>query len=143
MTGPWTSPGFRQQFLGSRPPLERTLHVQVADYLRAALRVPTTWTTIAHGGRASLGQARLWQRQGLRPGWPDMIVMHPAELAPGQRRVIVLGIEMKTLKGRQSVAQVDVEADFRASGAGYALCRSVEDVQAALDAQGIPVHVRL
>jgi len=83
-------------------------------------------------------------RLGLRPGWPDILVMHPAPTdVDGCRLVIVVGLELKTEVGRQSVAQRGVEADFAAAGASYVLCRSIDDVQAALARAGVPVAAHL
>lgn len=110
---PWPQP---------RGELERELHAAVADHLRWALRPPTTWTTIGHGG-GELERGRLLARLGLKPGWPDLLVLHPAPTAiDGCRRVIVLGLELKTQVGKQSLVQSAVEAGFAAAGATYALC---------------------
>ena len=122
---------------------ERSLHAAVAQFLRLALRPPTTWTTFPAGG-GGLERGRLLARLGLRPGWPDILVLHPAPAAvDGGRRAIVLGLELKTETGRQSPAQRCVAADFDAAGAAYLLCRSLDDVQAALLRAGVPVAASL
>jgi hypothetical protein len=78
---------------------------------------------------------------GLRPGWPDILVLHPAPRSvEGCRQVIVVGLELKTEVGRQSPVQRAVAAEFAAAGASYALCRSIDDVHAALVAAGIPMR---
>jgi hypothetical protein len=80
-------------------------------------------------------------RLGLRPGFPDILVLHPAPTdIEGRSRCILVGLELKTEAGRQSVVQRAVEAEFQAAGATYSLCRSIDDVQAALDAAGVPLH---
>lgn len=118
---------------------EREMHAAVAQFLRLALRPPTTWTTFPAGG-GGLERGRMLARLGLRPGWPDILVMHPAPTEiEGCRRVILVGLELKTEVGRQSVVQRGVEADFGAAGATYALCRSIDEVQAALARAGVPV----
>ncbi|MGE0660439.1 MAG: hypothetical protein AB7O63_13150 [Reyranellaceae bacterium] len=119
---------------------ERELHAAVAQYLRLALRPPTVWSTIGHGG-GGLERGRMLQRLGLRPGLPDVIVLHPtATCIEGCRRTIVVGLELKTEAGRQSQAQRSVESDFTAAGAAYALCRSLDDVADALARAGVPTH---
>lgn len=120
-------------------PHERELHAAVAQFLRLALRPPTLWTTFPAGG-GGLERGRMLARLGLRPGIPDILVMHPAPAAiEGVRSVILVGLELKTEAGRQSVVQRSVEADFGDAGARYALCRSIEDVQTALSAAGVPM----
>lgn len=120
--------------------VERELHAAVAQFLRLALRPPTTWTTFPAGG-GGLDRGRLLARLGLRPGWPDIQVLHPAPAtADGCGRVIVVGLELKTLVGRQSQSQRAIEDEFAAVGALYTLCRSIEDVHAALTAAGVPVY---
>jgi hypothetical protein len=121
---------------------ERELRAAVAQFLRLALKPPTTWTTFPAGG-GGLERGRMLARLGLRPGWPDILVMHPAApTVEGCRHVTVIGLELKTEIGRQSVAQRGVEADFSAAGAAYVLCRSVDDVQAALLRAGVPIAAR-
>lgn len=127
----------RQRPLGDQQ--ERELHAAVAQFLRLAVRPPTTWTTFPAGG-GGLERGRMLARLGLRPGWPDILVMHPAPTeTEGCRRVILVGLELKTEIGRQSVVQRTVEADFAGAGATYALCRSIDDVQAALARAGVPI----
>jgi hypothetical protein len=118
---------------------ERELHAVVAQFLRLALRAPRTWTTFPAGG-GGLKRGRMLARLGLRPGWPDILVLHPSPTTLDRRHVIVVGLELKTEVGRQSAAQREVEADFIAAGAAFALCRSINDVHAALSAAGIPLY---
>jgi hypothetical protein len=117
---------------------ERELHAAVARYLGVAVRPPTTWTTFPAGG-GGLERGRMLARLGLRPGWPDILVLHPAE----ERRVIVVGLELKTEIGRQSMAQRAVQEEFAAAGASYALCRSIIDVEQVLEAAGVPIFARV
>jgi hypothetical protein len=113
---------------------ERELHAAVAQLLRWILRPPTFWTTFPAGG-GGLEHGRMMARLGLRAGFPDIIVFHPSLLG---HHTIVVGLELKTEIGRQSGAQRDVERDFTATGAIYALCRSIDDVQAVLRSAGVP-----
>ena len=114
---------------------EHALHVAVAAYLRVALRPPTMWTTIGHGGGGRVRGAML-KAAGVQPGWPDLLVIHHDEA--GHR---VLGIELKRKGGgRQSPAQREVEHAFHMAKCWYVLCRSVEEVENALRYVGIPVR---
>ncbi len=114
---------------------ERELHVTVAQFLSIVLRLPTTWSTFPAGG-GGLERARMLQRQGLRAGWPDLLVVHPS---PEGRGVILVGLELKTEIGRQSAAQRTVQTEFAAAGASYVLCRSLDDVRDALTSAGVPM----
>ena len=123
-----------------QPGHERELHAAVAGFLRLAVRPPTLWTTIGHGG-GGLERGRMLARLGLRPGFPDILVMHPGE--DYSNRSIVLGMELKTSVGRQSSAQLEVERDFAACEAFYFVCRSIDDVALALRDAGIPMHAKM
>ncbi len=60
------------------------------------------------------------------------------DISPSRRPRPWLGLELKVEAGRQSLVQKQVEADFAAAGQPDALCRSIDDVHAALVAAGIP-----
>ncbi len=123
--------------------LERELHAAVAKYLCLALKPPTTWTTFPAGG-GGLARGKMLARLGLRPGWPDIIVLHPAPAsAPAFPYSIVLGIELKAEDGRLSKVQRSVREELWAAGAGHYLCRSLEDVERALRSGRIPVHAHV
>lgn len=105
---------------------EAALHRAVAAYLRVALKPPTIWTTIGHGGGGRVRGAQL-KAMGVQPGWPDIIVIGQA----GSNRFTV-GLELKAPKGVQSAEQKAVQRSFPGAGALYYVCRSVEDVEQAL-----------
>mgnify|MGYP001617655936 CR=1 FL=1 len=109
---------------------ERGLHRAVAEYLALALPPDCAWTTFpaGSGGKARGGQLKA---AGLRPGWPDIQVLHRGRF---------LGIELKSVTGRLSPAQqLCMEAILRAGGV-WAEARSVEDVQRILVAFGVPLR---
>jgi len=121
-----------------QPEQERELHAAVADFLRLAVRPPTLWTTIGHGG-GGLERGRLLARLGLKPGWPDILVLHPID----DSGTLVLGLELKTAIGKQSLVQHGIEAAFAACEANYAVCRSIDDVARALVKAGIPMRAHM
>lgn len=121
-----------------QPEQERELHAAVADFLRLAVRPPTLWTTIGHGG-GGLERGRMLARLGLRRGFPDILVLHPDYGGT----TLVLGLELKTAIGKQSAAQREIEQAFAACEANYALCRSIDDVAQALRDAGIPMHAKM
>lgn len=103
---------------------ETALQIVVAAYLDFALPPGATWTSIDAGGvKLSAAQASLRQRRGIKPGWPDVLVLHGGRL---------FGLELKTARGRLSDAQKAARADIEAAGGVYAVCRSVADVEEAL-----------
>lgn len=123
----------------SRP--EAILQKAVADYLRVALRSPTIWTAIAHGvplgdKRSSAIRGRQLKNLGLQKGWPDILVMHPAETGGP----IVLGIELKSKKGALQPEQRDLMQAFFGVGARYIICRSISNVEQALRFCDVPVR---
>ena len=117
---------------------EAQLQESVAAYLRFALRPPTIWTAIAHGvwfgwdreKARTLGR-RLYAA-GLNKGWPDMLILHPGP--------IVLGLELKSQTGRLTPEQRDLMESFSTLGAHFTVCRSVEEVQDALESCRIPIR---
>mgnify|MGYP006921473552 FL=1 len=110
---------------------EAQLHRAVAEFLAATIKPPVVWTTIGHGGGGRVRGAQL-KAMGVQKGWPDILI-----LAPGPS---VLGIELKRpgKGGSQSPEQRIVEKAFHGCRAWYVLCRSVEEVQRALDFVRVP-----
>ena len=119
-------------------PTEAALHIQVAAFLRVALKPPTIWTTIGHGGGGKVRGARL-KAMGVAKGWPDLLVMSLVG-GNGGPRFAVVGLELKAKGGRQSAEQLEVERAFFRCGAHYILCRSVEEVESALRWCKVPLH---
>lgn len=104
---------------------EAQLHNAVAKYLAAHVRPPVLWTTIDAGGTGLRPRtARQRKNRGVKKGWPDILI-----LAPGPN---VLGLELKTAKGDHKPEQIAMEAAFFNCRAWYVTCRSVDDVERAL-----------
>ncbi len=120
----------------SRSMSESALHKSVAQYLRLSLMPPTIWTTFPAGGGGKVRGAQL-KAMGLAPGFPDILILHP-----GDPYTFVLGLELKSAKGRQSPEQKAMAVSFRTVGGHYAVCRSIDEVVAELRAIGIPLRAR-
>jgi hypothetical protein len=104
---------------------EHELHRDVAKHLRAVLSPPVIWTTLDAGAGKMRGRTATQRKnRGVKPGWPDILI-----IAPGPN---VLGIELKAKGGHHDANQIAVECAFHQCRAWYVLCRSVEEVQAAL-----------
>lgn len=110
---------------------EHALHVAVAAYLRVALRPPAWFSTIGHGGGGKVRGAML-KAAGMRPGMPDLLVFGPENK--------VVGIELKAARGRLSPEQREVALDMARCGHWYAVCKTIDEVEAALRDAEIPVH---
>lgn len=105
---------------------EAALHRAVAKFLVAVLAPPVIWTTMDAGaGKMRARTARQRKNRGVKPGWPDILI-----IGPGPN---VLGIELKAKAGKQDGDQIAVQAAFHGCRAWYVLCRSVEEVSKALD----------
>ena len=116
---------------------EQTLHIQVANYLRVALRPPTFWTSIEHATKLGPVAAAMRKKRGVKAGLPDVLIMHP------DVDTVVVGIELKAAKGTQSPAQFAMQSDFDKAGAAYFICWDVEGVASVLKSCGIPLHAKL
>jgi len=124
---------------------EQALQIQVANYLRVALRPPTLWTAIGHGGG---GKARgaILKAMGVQPGWPDFLVMHvEVNETSGITRglPIVVGLELKSKIGSLSAAQKAMRDKFEEIGAYYDTARSLGEVVDILQLRWIPLHARI
>lgn len=113
---------------------EAALHRSVARYLSLALVPPAWFTTFPAGGGGKVRGAKL-KAAGLRAGMPDLLVFAPS----GK----LVGLELKTPIGRLSAEQVATHVAFRACGFSAFVCRSLEDVQAALDLARIPHRAKV
>jgi hypothetical protein len=124
---------------------EQTLQIQVANYLRVALRPPTFWTAIDHGaGKMTPASAGLRRARGVRPGLPDILIMHPSGWNTSIRPMAdVIGIELKASKGRMSDAQLVVQAAWRKCGCEYEECKSLGELVSLLNRYRIPLHAKL
>ena len=103
---------------------EADIHMLVADYLDRALPPGTMWTTVGHGGMPLHPRtASRLKKQGLKPGIPDVLVVH-------QGRVIF--VEIKRPGGRLSPTQKAMHERITSAGAVVTTCHSVDEVEAFL-----------
>lgn len=116
---------------------EDQLQAEVATYLTSVMPRASWWTATANGAwfggdktRRAIQAARM-KRTGVKSGTPDIIICHDGRF---------LSIELKAGKGKQSEAQQAVEDDIAVAGGGYAVCRSLVDVQSTLTAWQVPIR---
>ena len=106
-----------------RPMTEAALHATVVRFLRMAL---PDGAMFHHSSNESDGSARYTRRQmgmGMVPGWPDIEVIHKGR---------AYFIELKSAKGRLTANQSLCLGRLEDAGAPWAVCRSLEEVEAFL-----------
>lgn len=114
---------------------EQGLHRAVADYLRMALPEDgdVFWFHCPNGGMRNKAEAAMFKRMGVKAGVPDICIVHDAQF---------YGIELKDIDAPLSQAQKKTHRSLREAKAKLVTCRSVDDVQQALDRWNIPVRCR-
>ena len=118
-------------------PRESELHVSVAELLDWILQPPAIFTTFPAGwGKLSKATAGRLYASGMKKGMPDILVFTCVQ-PPHPRRSIVIGLELKVGVNGLSSAQRTMFASLQAVGIRTYVCRSLEDVVAALDDAGI------
>jgi len=125
---------------------EDDLHAAVAQALDLLLLPPAMWTTFPAGlvelpGQAAAKLARL----GLKRNWPDILVLHGALHGIELKRVGGQLSRTRTVRTRRGSlrmveGQADVHPRLEAAGMKIAVCRSVDEVLAALAAWGVPMR---
>lgn len=86
-----------------------------------------------HTSRDRMRQG-IHKAEGAQAGVPDLLLFIPDD-ATGDGSIMfhVLGIEFKTLKGKQSQEQKDFETMFLAAGYDYRVIRTFEDFRILID----------
>jgi hypothetical protein len=111
---------------------EGQLQKSVKQHLSVCLPPSIIWTaSLAGHGKLSMNARNKAKAMGLKPGWPDLQFLFPG----GVTRYI----ELKSPTGRLSPEQQDFQARTERHGV-WALCRSVEEVDAQLRAWGAPMR---
>jgi len=111
---------------------EDDLQMQAADYLNLLPSIGYFgWHHVPNGGKRDPREAGRFQRMGVKAGYPDIRIDRPASSAP-----IGAAIELKAGKARASDAQQDWHAALYIYGVRTALCRSLDEVIAALKKWG-------
>lgn len=112
---------------------EQALQRAVRSYLDAALPDGSWWSGINNNPRSPTHGAIL-KGMGCRAGIPDIHITW---------RSVSHWIELKAARGAVSSSQRREIARLEVAGARVAVCRSVEDVEAALVKWGIPLKMRI
>jgi len=125
---------------------EDALQIAVANHLRLALGPEWRFLHgpngfhVAGGDRSRAArEANKLKRMGLAPGAYDLIVFGPREHASGG----AVFIELKSATGSLEPEQRAWRDHAQACGRPWALCRSIEEVEAFLDACAVPLAARV
>lgn len=116
---------------------EQKLQMQCVSWFRA--QYPQYAMLLTHpineGGRSTGRIGGIHKAEGTQAGVPDLLFFMSAEyrkLMPSNRIELIipyngLGVEFKTLKGKQSQEQKDFQKIFEAAGYKYIVIRSFEE----------------
>lgn len=112
---------------------ETQLQIAVAEYLD--LVCPHFWSAIEHGIKITPRQGKLLKKKGVKRGLMDILIWIPDG---------TISIELKAGKGAQSDDQWALGHWLdRQSGHSYHVCRSIDDVEAALLGRGVVLGARV
>ena len=103
---------------------EHSLQVTVLAYLTYRAKPDVNVIAIPNAARRSLRMGARMKAEGLQSGVADLCIM-----LPGGR---VAWLELKTDKGRQSIAQKGFEAKCKRLDHPYALARNLDEAITAL-----------
>jgi hypothetical protein len=106
---------------------ERQLHGFTADLLRLLAAEHVLWLHIANEGVRSPRTGAFLKRMGMLAGAADFLIV-----VRGQAHFL----ELKTAKGRQSLAQLSFQTCARQAGSSYAVCRTPQAVRSTLELWG-------
>jgi hypothetical protein len=110
---------------------EQALQRQVAQFLDVALAGNSWWSSMPLGGGGRLRGAIL-HGLGVKPGLPDIAVVNDGR---------VIWIELKAPKGRLRAHQIACHRALSMARCPVYICRSLDDVIAALRSAGVPMRI--
>jgi hypothetical protein len=114
---------------------EEGLQRSAVQYLAVALPPDAIfWATPNQRGTRKRFEMGLLAGLGVRPGMPDLNILY---------RSLFVGLELKAAAGRSSAAQLEAGRAIMDAGGSYRTCFSLDDIDAALRAVGIPLRVEL
>lgn len=122
---------------------EHALQIGVAQMLRTVLDPEKTWwTAIDHAARLSLRYGAERKRRGVKRGLPDIMIFLIDGLSTHLKHHVI-GIELKTDKGRLTPEQVDTALAWTMMGHVIYVARSLEEVYEILEFCRVPMRSRM
>jgi len=117
-----------------KAPSEYDFHRSVVHYLNRSLDQHAMYFHGANGGYRYATEGARLKAMGVIAGLPDLGVVHAGRVA---------WLELKASKGRVSAAQAYCHARLEGAGCPVSVCRTLDDVEAALKRAGIPLKARV
>ena len=129
---------------------EHALQVAVAHMLTVVLDPDRTWWSgIDHGaGKMSKAAGGMMKARGVKRGLPDIIILTHFDICGAAGAPFLLGIELKSEKGRSTPDQLLVADKWLEIGGSVHACfievaHSLEEVQDILERNNIPMCRRM
>lgn len=113
---------------------EEALQITVVQYLTHALGGAATFFHVPNGGRRSPNEAQRFRAMGVISGVPDLIVIDGGRC---------IAIELKAGKGGLTPNQKRYHRLLGLARVPVYVCRSLDEVIAALERSGVPLKARL
>jgi hypothetical protein len=118
-----------------KPPSEYDFHRSVVHYLNRAVNAhDVIYFHPANGGYRFATEAARLKLMGVVAGMPDLGLIHNGRCC---------WLELKARKGRITAAQAYCHQRLMEAGSPVSVCKTLEDVEAALVRAGIPIKARL
>ena len=118
---------------GRRKQPEADFQQQVFAYLASALDGNSWFSAIPLGGGGALRGALL-KKTGTKAGIPDVLVLNDGR---------ALWLELKSRRGQLSDAQLYCHECLRRARSPVTVCKTLDQVEAALLAAGVPLKARI
>jgi len=122
-------------------PTEAIIHKNVANRLKQILPQRVFWTTVEvsnqRGGHQAMIQQRRQTARGVKTGFPDIMFVWKDGLATK-----MFCIELKRKYQNAKDVQLECHNELAAVGVPTAVCRSVEDVEKALQIYNVPTILK-
>lgn len=112
---------------------EEALQFASKHFLDFALPDGTVYWHTPNGGHRKKAVAGKLKAQGVLAGVPDWTIIHNGK---------VIFLELKTRRGTLTDGQKEFRDRVQAQGLDHYVCRSLTEIELALNAAGVPVKAR-
>jgi len=121
-------------------PTEAVIHKAVAEALSKTLKPCVVWTTVevsnGRGGKPAMRQQVKNKIRGVKTGWPDIQMFWPYE-----NYTKGLCIELKRKGNKATDPQLECHDELAKANIPTIICRSWDEVKAALDVYEVPTII--
>ena len=105
-------------------------NLQIACVTWFTLQFPKIAQYLHHspnGGFRNTREAARSKQMGVRPGFPDLLLLYPSE------KFHYLAIELKSEKGKQTKSQKKWHEMIQETGNKYVICRNIDQFMTAIN----------